>query len=170
MSPDAEALARLARKYRLLAALRRVKVDSGVVPDRAFFRALAETFPGALHELDTLPLDEIDRRAEALEAAASGGDRAPWMEWQHGYHALLRAALRIKARARKRELDDARVEALARDASQHAGVEVDAAFVRAVAAPVRGRIVGIVATSLAARTGRREDEVRAIVRGPRAKR
>jgi hypothetical protein len=141
--PDAAALARLAWKYRELGDLRRARARGEAVPPPHVFKALAREFPGCLRELDTLALDEVDARARALAAAAEGGPTAPWMEWLGGYHALLRAALRIKPRAGA-GLSDARAEALARDASAFAGVEVDAAFVRAVAAPPGGRVVGVV--------------------------
>lgn len=145
--PDAAALARLAWKYRALGELRRARARGEAVPPRETFKALAREFPGCLRELDTLPLEEIDARAAALGGAAEGGPAAPWMEWLAGYHALLRAALRIKARARG-DLDDARAEALGRDASAFAGVEVDATFVREVASPPDGRVVGVVFSRL----------------------
>jgi hypothetical protein len=151
--PDAAALARLAWKYRTLGELRRARDRGEPVPPAPVFKELAREFPGCLRELDTLPLDELDARAGALAAAAAGGPVEPWMEWLAGYHALLRAALRIKPRAGAR-LDDARAEALARDASAVAGVEVDAAFAREVAAPPGGRVVGVVLARLERSHGR----------------
>ena len=144
---DAAALARLAWKYDALGELRRARARGEPVPAREVFKALAREFPGCLRELDTLPLDEIDARAAALARAAAGGPTEPWMEWLAGYHALLRAALRIKPRV-VGDLDDARAEKLASDASGFAGVEVDAAFVRAVASPPGGRVVGVVFSRL----------------------
>ncbi|MFT3776632.1 MAG: hypothetical protein QM820_65670 [Minicystis sp.] len=146
---DAAELARLARKYEALADLRRARARGEPVPAAAVFRALAREFPGCLNELDTLPLDLIDDRARALARAAAGDPVDPWMEQLSGYHALMRAALRIKPRLSRAEaIDDTRAEALARDASAHAGVVVDAAFVRAVAHPPRGRIVALVFAEL----------------------
>lgn len=149
-----EELARLAEKYESLAALRRARAGGASPPEASVFKALARAFPGCLNELDTLPLDHLDARASALRAAASGGPVEPWMEWLSGYHALMRAALRIKPRvARAEPLDDARAAALASDAAAHAGADVDASFVRAVAHPPGGRLVAVVFARLAATHG-----------------
>lgn len=119
------------------------------MPPPAVFRALAAEFPGCLNELDTLPLETLDARAASLAGAAAGGPVEPWMEWLWGYHALLRAALALKPRvARGPELDLARAERLAREASASAGVTVDSAFVRAVADPPGGRLVTVVLAHL----------------------
>jgi hypothetical protein len=142
---DAARLARLAYKYERLGELRRARADGEPVPEVAVFKALAREFPGCLAELDTLPLETIDERARALGRAAGGGPAEPWMTWIADYHALFRAALRVKPRLRRGEaLDDARAEALGRDAAAHAGLPVDAVFVRAVAAPAGGRIGAVV--------------------------
>jgi hypothetical protein len=154
MTSRAEALAGLLGKYETLAELRRARARGEPVPERSVFKALADAFPGALHELDTLPLALIDARIEALRAAASGGPEEPWMAWMLGYHALMRAALRVKIRlSRRRDLDDQRARALAEDASAHAGVTVDEAFVRAVASPPDGRIARVVYAQLEVRFG-----------------
>jgi hypothetical protein len=140
-------LGRLARKYETLAALRRARARGEPVPPPSIFKALAREFPGCLNELDTLPLDTLDARAAALALAAAGGPVEPWMEWLSGYHALLRAALALKPRVAPVPLDDARAERLAREASAALGegaAAIDAAFVRAVADPPRGRLVALV--------------------------
>ena len=77
MKPSADELARMARKYRFLGELRRDKARDGTVPHRRVFRDLAAEFPGALNELDMLPLEIIDARADALERAARGRGRGP---------------------------------------------------------------------------------------------
>ncbi len=124
--------AALATKYRTLAELRHGRDAGGAVADRARLQALARAFPGALRELDLLALDEIERRAHALEA--DGPDEA-WMEWVSAYHAALRAALD----AREPRGSDAgaglRDRAIARVADRFG---VDAPTVRATVAP-RGR-------------------------------
>ena len=151
--PEAAALARLAWKYDALAELRRARARGEPVPPPAIFKALAGEFPGCLRELDTMTLEQIDARARDLGRAAAGGASEPWMEWLVGYHALLRAALRIKPRVRA-GLDDARAVKLARDASAWAGIEVDAAFVREVADPPGGRVVSVVLARLERLHGR----------------
>ena len=119
-----ESLAALARKYRTLAEVRRAKQRSGEHTPREEMRALAREFPGSLRELDVLPLDELDRRAIALEQAGRGFAVQPWMRWMADFHALLRAALSIKARLRgARSVDEERARELA------ASFEMDAAFV-----------------------------------------
>ncbi|MEP7119924.1 MAG: hypothetical protein ABJE95_03395 [Byssovorax sp.] len=152
--PAPTVLLRLAEKYRTLGALRRARAAGGEVPVRAVFKALAEEFPGCLNELDTLQIEEIDARAEALASAASGGPIEAWMIWLAGYHALLRAALRIRIRTTKsRDLDAARSRDLAADASAHSGAAIDPAFVQAVLRPPGGRIIPVVYARLAALHG-----------------
>lgn len=151
-------LARLAWKYETLAALRRARAEGEAVPAASAFKALADEFPGCLNELDTLPLDDLDARRDALAIAAACGTVEPWMIWCADYHAFYRAALRIKprlaeARRRGAAIDDARAARLARDAADHAGVEVDEAFVRAVAEPPGGRIGAVVMARLEAAHG-----------------
>jgi len=129
-SATAAELVALCRKYRTLAVLRRDKERDGKVAPPSALRELSREFPGALRELDTLPLDEIDRRVTALDRAGEGA--APletWMTWMTAYHATMKAALLVKARvARRPGLDAAAVEELAAAASEKSGVVVDVAF------------------------------------------
>jgi hypothetical protein len=152
--PSPAVLLRLAEKYQALGDLRRARARGEAVPERAVFKALADEFPGCLNELDTLLLEEIDARASALAEAAAGGPTLDWMAWLAGYHALLRAALRIRIRtARSRALDEARAASLAEDAAQHTGAAIDPAFVQAVVRPPGGRINPVVFARLAALHG-----------------
>ena len=154
MLPSPAVLLRLAEKYQALGDLRRARAQGFAVPERAVFKALAEEFPGCLNELDTLPLETIDARAVALFAAAAEGPVLDWMGWLAGYHALLRAALRIRIRStRAREINAARAVELAEDASAHSGAAIDAAFVQAVLRPPDGRIIPVVYERLAALHG-----------------
>jgi hypothetical protein len=140
----------LARKYSVMRALRDAGAPDERAEDRRALRALAAEFPGALRELDTLPTDEIDHRRGALEAAAAGGPRAPWMDWLAAYHAEMRLALALKRRlAGGRALDAA---ALA-EAAAESGLPVDDAHALAVAAPPHGRLNVVVFARLAARFG-----------------
>lgn len=152
---DAERLGALAGKYEELGRLRAARAAGEPPPAAPVFKELARAFPGCLAELDTLPAETIAARAAALRDAAAGGRVEPWMEWLADHHARMRAALWIKPRvARGGPIDDARAEALARDAAAVAGVLVDAAFVRAVAAPPQGRLVTLVLAELERRHGR----------------
>jgi hypothetical protein len=162
MSPSPSDLERLAQKYKTLGELRRARARGEPIPERAVFQELAAAFPGALTELDTLPLDEIDRRAELLAAAAAAADEAttePWMEWLHVYHALLRAALFIRKRTlrarvvdgqKQDRIDPALAAKLAEEASARAGARVDEAFVQAITRPQGGRILTVVYERLSA--------------------
>jgi len=141
-------LARLAHKYRTIGELRRARSRGEPVPERDVFRALSSEFPGVLSELDTLPLEEIDRRADSLALAAEGAAIEPWMAWIHAYHALMRAALFIRLRtARARSEITA---AMAEKASERSGIRVDEAFAQTVARPPGGRINAVIYARLSA--------------------
>ena len=158
---DPAALARLAGKYRTLGALRRDRARGEPIPERAVFKALAGEFPGALNELDNLPLEEIDRRLAALTQAAAGAPAEPWMAWMIAYHALMRAALYLKIRvAGAPSLSADQAAALAVKASAHARVDVGEAFVLAVRRPPEGRLNRVVYAELEARLGAPADAIR----------
>ena len=142
-----EALAALARKYRTIAELRRLKLRTGEHTPREALRSLAREFPGALRELDVLPLDEVCHRAAALEAAARDLPPEPWMRWMARHHALLRAALRIKAHGRHGPLDPSKAAELAAEEG------VDASFALRCARPPAGRLGRLVMERLAEETG-----------------
>jgi len=157
-------------------------------------RQLAREFPGCLRELDRLGLAELERRVERLHAWTNGtghaesapGDVATvataagerWLPWILTFHALMRAALQVKAslsaerRRRGRpaprvasagtpaSADDrpagptpAEAEALARQVSAAAAIAVDAAFIAAVARPPEGRLATVVLHEVGARFG-----------------
>ncbi len=153
-------LAQLARKYRTLGELRRTEHHVAAAEVRTPLGDLAREFPGALRELDTLPLDEIDRRADRLEAAADAGESEPWMEWLYAYHVAMRAALHVKrVLAGARGIDDRRAFELARDAARVTGYRCDVAFVHAVARPPGGRLNAVVFGRLEAELGARPGSV-----------
>jgi len=149
-----EELSALARKYRKLLELRVEYARTGQVTERDVLRALAAEFPGALRELDRLPLEEIERRAAALEEAAAGRAGEPWMQWLVAYHALLRAALFVKGEVAKGIAMD---EELARRASGYARIEVDVAFVGKVANAAR--LSRVVLDEVARRFGESREDV-----------
>jgi hypothetical protein len=142
--PDGAALIELAEKYRVLVELR-AHTDTGAgEASRATLRALAERHPGCLRELDTLGEGELDRRAQAARAAATGGPREPWMAWIWSYHRLMRATLVTKRALAGRPPADGELPELARAAEELAGLPLDVPFVRAVAAPPQGRLAVLV--------------------------
>lgn len=85
-------------KYLTLHALRLAKAQSGEVAPREQLRALAQRFPGALRELDRLPLERIEARIGELDAALAGTRPAPdWVPLQLAYHGWLKLALAVRA-------------------------------------------------------------------------
>jgi hypothetical protein len=139
--PSSEELRALSRKYETLAKLRRARAAGGAVAERGVLRALAREFPGALRELDTLTLEEIDQRQRSLSHAIDGGPVETWMEWMVAYHETMRAALLVKVRvSRRRQLDDETMATLRDEVSRRIGRAIDEAFVRSVANPPHGRV------------------------------
>lgn len=130
--------AALAQKYRLMGELRRAAVSDERADDRARLRALADEFPGALRELDTLTTEEIDERARACER----GEPAPWMDWMAAYHANMRAALEL----RRPDANFAQIAA-------RTGVTIDDDFIAQVANPPHGRLMAAVFDRLATQFG-----------------
>ena len=87
--------AELRAKYEEMRELRRT--DDGSYDPRERMVALATQFPGALREIDTLPMDEIEHRIEALSKAERDPSHAmPWMKAQSRFHELTREALRAR--------------------------------------------------------------------------
>ncbi|NUQ77270.1 MAG: hypothetical protein HUU21_27355 [Polyangiaceae bacterium] len=173
-APSTQDLEALARKYKILGELRKARARGEGVAPRNVLRDLAGEFPGALNELDTLPLDEIERRAERLAAALAGEPPEPWMAWLATYHALFRAALSIKAlSARARPLSPERARDLLEKAQSRAGEAaplVDEMFVRAIANPPGGRISAVVFARLSAASKTPASEIhRALFPGLRAR-
>jgi len=145
----------LARKYRSLHSLRVARQRDGAAPDHARLRALATEFPGALRELDALPMEELLARASALEAVGLGAAVEPWMTAMAGYHALMRAALGIRRAGGDPAAVLAEVEAL-RSAT---GITLDELDLAAIARPPRGRLGVFVFGRLGATLGRQPDEL-----------
>ena len=102
-SSEHKALRALHSKYQTLRALR---LEVRAEPPRAPLLALAREFPGALRELDQLPMELIDARLDAIERVLAGERPIePWMRMQIGYHGFMRAVLRIRRLSRGRSVD-----------------------------------------------------------------
>jgi hypothetical protein len=97
---EAEELVPLAEKLRELLALRAL---GDADPPRDRLRALSARFPGALRELDRVPLETLAERLEAVEAAIAGGPIPGWAKPASRYHGWLRVALRLRAEAARSE-------------------------------------------------------------------
>jgi hypothetical protein len=150
-------LAALARKYRGLLALR----DGTRQFDVRTLRALAREFPGALRELDALPVAELARRLGAVERARlQGAAREPWIEWMIDYHRSMRAALSIRARLGRERAPGAELaQRLAAELDGEGGPE----FVLGVANPPAGRLNRLVFARLSSRFGRGESELEGLL-------
>jgi hypothetical protein len=142
----------LERKYRCLLELR----GGAREPEGGVLRALASEFPGALRELDILPLATLERRLRTVAAAVAGAEPSPWVHWMLAYHRRMRLALAIK-----RKLGDARLEpgAIARGAGAEFGEELEPEFVAKVARPPGGRLNRLVFELLEAEFGRSRVEL-----------
>ncbi|HKQ71537.1 MAG TPA: hypothetical protein VJT73_19465 [Polyangiaceae bacterium] len=159
-SPTDSELAALAKKYSILARLRREHAAEGAIAPRRALKDLAREFPGALRELDTTTLEEIDRREKTLTGAAAGGPCEAWMAWMVRYHATMRAALFLKARLGRTAVMSVEADQeLARRAGEASGVLVDLAFLRAVREPPGGRLNVVVFDRLGAEFGVEPDAV-----------
>lgn len=145
-------LAALARKYRWIIELRLEQHLGSRASASPPLRQLAEEFPGALRELDVLPLPTIEARIAELERALELQRIEPWMEWMHQFHTLMRVALAAKRRLEGlRFVDDTRAAEIADEVAAKLGCECDKNFVRAVASPPDGRLSRLVLAQIASR-------------------
>jgi hypothetical protein len=134
-------------KYLELQRLR-VEHEAGDREDpRPRLRALSARFPGALRELDELPMEQIAARLATLQAVLARTEAAPaWVALQLGYHGWMRAALCIKRIAAERSAIDADAvltELASRyhpDAHEPPLTAIDRAAVVEVLAPAQGRL------------------------------
>jgi hypothetical protein len=165
-------------KYERMLRLRqlhaRAKEDPDFVePDpRTAMADLARLYPGALREIDELPLDVIRARIDDLSAAEHDRSRvAAWMNAHATFHRLARGALAVKrwlaGRPLTPELSRTFGTALAtmpgsEDARSWAG------DLAAIARPPRGRVMELVYVRLARELALDVSEARAAVLAPRA--
>ncbi|HVJ94601.1 MAG TPA: hypothetical protein VM580_32670 [Labilithrix sp.] len=158
--PDRHELRALRDKYERMLSLRtahaRADEDADFVePDpRPEMAKLAAEYPGALREIDTLPLGVITGRIAALAAAEAAPVQAqPWMLAQILFHRYARGALSAKRWLAGRKI----VTPHLRDSFERAaktmphGAEA-ALFVSdldAIANPPRGRLLDVVHAKVA---------------------
>ncbi len=175
-APD---LAALARKYRTLADLRaeregaieggQDRFEGAALETRGrAFREVAREFPGALRELELTPTEMLRRKAERVEAAATGAGAAPWMHVVWDFHAMLREALALRRFLRAEPGCSAEALRAHHAALDDAGAMVaDAAAARgAIERPPNGRLLALVWPALAGRYGIAEAVAREMVFGP----
>lgn len=138
----------LREKYREMKRLRLEHEAGGGGDPRAAMRALASRFPGALREIDELPMELIDARLASLERALGGAPAEPWMIALGRYHAWMRLALALRRScARDRSLEAGRAWR-AGAAPAHADDvdprELDDAMLGAILRPPGGRLHRVV--------------------------
>ncbi len=180
--PSLDDLAALLAKYAEIERLRVAHLGASEPDPRRAMAALAARFPGALREIDDLPLEEIRSRLGALERARDlvvRGDDAralpQWMVAMSLFHALARGALAAKRwLAGRKHVDDDVRAAFARAAARMR-ITTDAAAwapeLAEVATPPRGRLMDLVFARLAARLAIDDAEARRLIFGePRSAR
>ena len=141
---DGAALDELRSKYVEILRLREAAGPGADDPKRAM-RALAARFPGALREIDDLPLATIRARIDALGAAAVDRSRIePWMEAMALFHPLARGALAAKRWLHGKRALDPGTRAAFREAAREMPHGADARRwendLPRIAKPPRGRI------------------------------
>ncbi len=147
----------------------RLRLETDGSDPRRRMAELASRFPGALREIDELPLEAIEARIEALRAAEEGGEIFAWMKAIHLFHVLTRGALCAKRWVGERE-DKAAPTATAFDAAcETLSWGGDAAAWRGdldrIAHPPAGRVTALVYEKIAAQLGMSTEEARLLVFG-----
>lgn len=164
-------------KYERMLRLRqlhaRAKQEADFVePDpRPAMSALARAFPGALREIDELPIDVIHARIDELAAAEVDPSRiTAWMTVQASFHRLARGALAVKRWLGGRPLTPD-VHAAFAAALAAMPERADAALwsedLAAIAKPPRGRVMDLVYARLARELAIDVAAARAAVHPPR---
>lgn len=163
-------------KYERIARLRELHAKAAASPDfvepdpRAAMADLARTFPGALRELDELPLALVHARIEELAAAELDPEAAAsWMIAQVRFHALARGALAVKRWLAGRDATPS-VEIAFTAAIATLPFAEDArewsTDLAAIACPPRGRLLDVVYARLARELGVDVPSARAAVLPP----
>lgn len=150
-------------KYEQMLCLRRLHARAKEEPDfiepdpRPAMVALARRYPGALREIDVLPIADIERRIAELQAAEVDASRvAPWMEAQAEFHRLARGALAVKrwlaGRPLTKEIDEAFADAMSTMPERDDALAW-ADDLAALSSPPRGRVMDLVYVKLATALG-----------------
>lgn len=163
-------LSALREKYREMKRLRAEHHAGEGGDPRPAMRALASRFPGALREIDELPMELIDARLAAIEWALAGAPPEPWMIALGRYHAWMRLALGLRlACARERSVEAARAW-LAGAARPHVDDvdprELDDAMLAAILRPPGGRLHHVVLSRIGRELGIEPAVIDAYLRNP----
>jgi hypothetical protein len=140
--------------------LRRGDLDGSLPDPRPAMATLARAFPGALREIDRIPMAELERRLawlERLQAGEPTDTPEPWALLGFRYHALLRGALAAKRwLAGRRSVDGElvarfREEIVALDHGEDALLWAE--DLPRLAAPPAGRLLALVLGRLSLESG-----------------
>lgn len=157
----------LREKYLEMRSLREEHARGEERDPQARLRVLATRFPGALREIDELPMAVIDGRLAELDAVERGELALPeWARAQLGYHGWMRAAIAVRrAAGRDRDRDRARAWiALRYQPGEHdPSVGALTAQLDAVLRPPGGRLNRWLFALLAAELGTHSVVVEALV-------
>ncbi|CAN5805714.1 hypothetical protein BH09MYX1_BH09MYX1_49230 [soil metagenome] len=143
-------------------AIRALRAEASATSPVARLQALSTQFPGALRELDTLPIAEIERRIELLHVTAASSDAPPsWIAGMHFFHVELGALLRAKRWLGKHP----HVDAILRSAFIAAHAHDDEMLrwesrLDDVAKPPRGRLSELALSEASTRAAIPQDELR----------
>ncbi|MGH7281120.1 MAG: hypothetical protein ACRELY_06320 [Polyangiaceae bacterium] len=148
--------------------LRVLALETPHADPREEMAALAAVFPGALREIDELPLEEIDARLASLSRAQEDPATAePWMRAVIEFHELTRGALALKkwlsGRKTVTRQDRADLEKIAASLPDGPAMFVWIDDLHAIAQPPRGKITDLVFRRLAETLEISETEARALV-------
>jgi hypothetical protein len=126
---------------------------------------LSRTWPGALRELDELPLDEIRSRIVALDRALADAARIErWMVAQDAFHRLARGALAAKRWLGKRKRITADLRAAFDEGAPHEARAWGDSLAE-VASPPRGRLMDLVYARVASELETSAADARRLVFG-----
>jgi hypothetical protein len=150
--------------------LRRGDLDGSIPDPRPAMAELARVFPGALREIDRIPMAELERRLawlERLHAGEHADAPEPWAPLGLRHHELLRGALAAKRwLAGRRSVDDAararfREEVAVLEQGEEALLWADDLL--RLAAPPQGRLAALVLERLSLESGHPPAQLRTLL-------
>ncbi len=128
-------------KYVEMRAMRLEDAEGRAGDPRARMRALAARFPGALREIDALPMGSIEARIAELERVVRGGEPPRWAVMLAHYHGWMRAALALRRHGgRERSVALTWVRTEYRPGAHEPSVEALSDAVDCLLAPPGGRL------------------------------
>jgi hypothetical protein len=146
-------------KYIEMHALRCLDASGELVDPKPRMRALAKRFPGALREIDELPLEIIQSRIATLRESDSSPEKQPekWVLAMLRFHVAMSDVLAIKRILGRREITPALRAAAERVSSAW---DLDR-----IARPPAGKLTALVFEHIAKSMGIDAEEARELVFG-----